>query len=88
MTKFAIPAAIAALIALAPAASMARTVQTFDGTVQSINSSAGSVTLTDGTSYLLGTAALQAQLKPGAHVNLTVKDINGSDTVTGFTTAM
>ena len=88
MKTLLVPAAAAALLALAPMAALAKTSTNFsDAVIKSINPSARTVTLADGNTYGLNYAGLVGQLQPGAHVNLHVQDVNGANVVTSVTRA-
>lgn len=75
------PVAAAALIALTPLASMARTTGYFsDAVVKSVNPSALTVTLKDGTRLGVETASQFNQLKPGQRYNIKWADVGGNAT--------
>lgn len=88
MKTILVPAAAAALLALAPMAALAKTSGTYsDAVIKSVNPSALTVTLANGNTFGVAYAGLEAQLQPGAHVSLHWQDVNGTSTVTNVTSA-
>lgn len=81
MKKILVPAAIAALVSVAPLAALAKTTGDYSGTVKSVNTSNETVTLTDGETFSLDYAGMANQLKPGTTVNLRWEDVNGETRV-------
>jgi len=69
MRAFIIPAAIAASIALAPAA-FAAAAQSSTGAIKAYDAKAHTITLTDGTTYMLPAKYKAAGLKPGERVQI------------------
>lgn len=89
MRKILVPAAAAALLALAPLAATARTVGYIDSaTVQSVNPSALTVTLSDGSVFNLARASQLDRLKPGDHIAFNWQDSNGSYVITRLSRAI
>lgn len=88
MKTLMVPAAAAALLALAPLAASARTTgYANDALVQSSNPSALTVTLSNGNSYGVYNGALFNQLKAGSHYNVQWQDINGGMVITHISPA-
>lgn len=88
MRNYLVPAAAAALFSLAPfAASAVSSGLLSDVTVQSLNTSAQTVTLTDGEVFQLDNAAQATQLQPGAHVTLKWRDADNGYVISRVTNA-
>jgi Cu/Ag efflux protein CusF len=88
MKTILVPAAAAALLALAPLAASAKTSGDYSNAViKSVNASARTVTLNDGSSFGYAYAALAQKLQPGAHVSFHWQDINGGNVITDVNSA-
>lgn len=88
MKTILVPAAAAAVLALAPLAASAKTSGDYTGAViKSVNPATTTVTLTDGSSFGYAYASLANKLQPGAHVSFHWQDINGSNVITDVTSA-
>lgn len=87
MKKALIPAA-AALLALAPVMSLAQTTGTFSNQViASVNESAGTVTLQDGSQFEVLPAAYLNALHAGSAVSFIWQDVDGRRVITSVKTA-
>lgn len=83
MTKILVPAAVAAMLAFAPLAALAQTGGYYsDATIQSVNPTAMTVKLSDGSEYTVAYAGLLNQLQPGSTVNFRWQDSNGNYEIT------
>lgn len=88
MSSKLIPAVLAAILAASPMAVLAATTGNYNNAlVQSVNPQTLSVTLNDGTTFDVADQAMLKQLTPGAHVDLSYRDVNGSTTITNVTSA-